>query len=317
MYIQPKKSIAEIEEILDQTSHGTFQLNMVPGESIRQLSTLKIDNPSEVIVNLTQLSSRPTALVHVIDHAALLIRSISFAKSFTGWEPTTHVKYNLVLPPAPELVLEKLKTAIFPAATIDLETLSRCTNAAITSIGIVVGDLATGEIFTWFHVEVPLLGQGMRKQELATVKFWQDIFAKHPEMEDLVTLGTDAVRPTVGQTLIQINAFFDSLGEYKKQLEIFTNGPEFDSTNLDTLYRQHDDVLPWQFRRNESVRTAVLFGRRLLGIDPKYKERPGLYEHFALHDALREFHYVSEIVQAFQTRLGPIEAIKNESVPSQ
>ena len=294
---------------------GVFSLNVPAGWKPEGIvdSDLIIHNPSDVMLRFSKnVDGTERLLIFVHDYGTLLTRMFTYQLNNSVWEVADPVRYDIILPPSPDRVLGRLKTAKFPVVVIDAETLAQSTNASFTSLGAVCGDLATGEVFTWFQTEFPAEGQVRRDVELGTVQWWRKQYRAEPLLEVLEILRTEPAPTDAVDSMVQFTHWFELLGEYKKQVEVFANGPEFDSANLDTFYRQLSSQLPWQFRRNQSVRTMVLLGRRLLQVDPKYKERPGLIEHFSLHDALREFQYSSEIYRLLELKCSPLVVVHSE-----
>lgn len=287
---------------------GMVKLIAEPGWAIDNVHDpeLVIHNQSEVMLKFSKTVGFVELTLHVNDYTTLLTRVFVYRLIDSNWNRYGGCRYEIILPPQPNSVLDRLKTAKLPVVFIDVEAKAQSSNSLMTSVGAVCGDLATGEVFTWFQTELPALYQQHRDVELATCKWWLQVYSEIPLLRDLETLRTESLPSDVAEAILQLNRWFDQLGEFKREVEVFANGPEYDAANLDSLYRQLDSQLPWKFRRNQSVRTMVLMGRKLLGIDPKYKERPGLVEHFALHDALREFQYSSEIYRVLELKCGPI-----------
>ena len=75
---------------------------------------------------------------------------------------------------------------------------------------------------------------------------------------------------------------------------------EFDNVLLADAYDKWGIEQPWQFRGNQSLRTAVWMGRKLLDIDPKYDLQFEGIQHHALHDARHEAKYLLHIMGAFK-----------------
>lgn len=278
---------------------------------------LVVYNESDVVVTILAKGRNHEVVVHINDPKTFLMRRFAYVSDGRGsWCPIQMSEnLSLSIPPYPGRVLEKLKTAKFPVVLIDIESLAQSVNSCMTSIGAVCGDLITGEVFSWFQTAVPNDGQSHRKVDFATVKWWAGQYRDLPILARLEKLRTEPEPKTTIEALLQLTAWFESFADQKRNLEVFCNGPEFDSANLSSLYEHFGSDVPWQFRRNESVRTMVMMGRRLLGIDPKYKDRPGLVEHFALHDALREFQYCSEIYQCLYAKCQPLIVIDPATAP--
>lgn len=177
-------------------------------------------------------------------------------------------------------------------AVIDIETLSRRTNAAIGSIGCVVIDLLERKECAEFYTRVDLDKQPKRDFEAGTIKWW------HDQQELYMAAYNELYDPKLER--LQLSVALQQLGEFlnqqfgDKKIQLFGNGPEFDNVILDNAYEKAGLKTPWHHGGNQSVRTVVLLGRLLLGIDPKYGDFDGI-KHHALHDARHEARYVLDI----------------------
>lgn len=186
-----------------------------------------------------------------------------------------------------------------PVAVLDIETDSQSLNAAISSVGVCIGDLASGEIFKTNQWNIDVRTQPGRVRDHNTVNWWAKIKAETPAIEKITSLVGESL--DVFEFIEQFNALMTECNG----VEVFGNGCEFDNANLITLYAQLGATIPWQFRRNQSMRTAVLFGRQLLKFDPKYGDEEKWYiKHLAIHDAIHEFNYCSAIFREFMSKLG-------------
>lgn len=176
---------------------------------------------------------------------------------------------------------------------MDIETLSTAVNAKIISVGLVVGDLSTGEIENKIQFNIKEDCQPGRITDEATLKFWEDIRTSQSSAawyENTVNKGQ----------WISVEAFLDAIDRFMEpygKLPIFGNGPEFDNAVMANLYESVGRKTPWAYGNNQSVRTMVLLGRRLFDFDPKYDKElsKGLVKHVALDDAILEFKYCSLI----------------------
>lgn len=286
---------------------------MQPGQVIEWLgeASFEVVNQSEVTMALRE----PLGAVDftVRDAATLLIHNYRYRNNGNDWVlDISLASMEVIDADLSDADLANLvASAKLPVAVIDIESESTAVDSLITHVAIVVGDLATGDLIAWMHVEVPRAGQEDRTIDIGTIKWWRKEKEVNPVHYRISRLTTAEKATHVVGTLCQIDEFFEMFGEQKNRIHVFANGPEFDSANLAGLYAKFKHKEPWRHGNNQSVRTMVLMGRQLLGIDPKYTERPGMIPHFALHDALVEFRYCSEIFNAFTAALPPL-ATKTE-----
>lgn len=182
-------------------------------------------------------------------------------------------------------------------AVVDLETLSKGTGAVIASIGVVIVDVGQHMgIVDEFYSRVALK-QG-RQCDADTMAWWDQQKAKNPEA--WVEVFGSGARPSLDYVLEELSGFlgrhFDQVGP----VELMGNGSEFDNVLLADAYKQWGIEQPWQFRGNQSLRTAVWMGRQLLDIDPKYDLQFEGIQHHALHDARHEAKYLLHIMGALK-----------------
>ncbi|AWK83546.1 3'-5' exonuclease [Photobacterium damselae] len=190
-------------------------------------------------------------------------------------------------------------------AVADLETLSRKPNAVIGSIGCVIIDLLERKEVSNFYVRIDLDTQPGRDIESHTVKWWHDQQALYPmAYNELYDSNLSRIRLPIALQMLGkfLNDVFD-----KKKIQLFGNGPEFDNVILANAYDRAGLEVPWHHGGNQSIRTVVLMGRLLLGIDPKYDDFDGI-KHHALHDARHEALYTLDIFSQLDNAI-----LKNES----
>lgn len=190
-------------------------------------------------------------------------------------------------------------------AVVDLETLGKSAGAVIASIGVVIVDVGQRMgIVDEFYSRVAL-SQG-RLREADTLAWWEQQKVKNPEA--WVEVFSSGARPSLHYVLEALAKFlgrhFDQVGP----VELMGNGSEFDNVLLADAYDKWGIEQPWQFRGNQSLRTAVWMGRKLLDIDPKYDLQFDGIQHHALHDARHEAKYLLHIMGAFK------KAISGEAV---
>jgi hypothetical protein len=181
----------------------------------------------------------------------------------------------------------------------DIETKDTLQTAVILSIGAVVVDTETLTIGEAFNC---VMGENQpgrtvsestmawwEKQRNENFEAWEEVFKpfNDGELKD----GLELFGEWIEQTGI-------------KRPQVFGNGPEFDNMILEHAFKTELGCsAPWDFGSNQSIRTAVLFGRELLDIDPK-KDLPfeGV-QHRALDDARHEAKILIEVLKAFKGAL--------------
>ena len=134
----------------------------------------------------------------------------------------------------------------------------------------------------------------------STMMFWEKQKTESPEAyNELFSPEKDNERVSLSEALHQTSKYIDENTPKNTKPQVMGNGPEFDNVILSHAYEQLGITQPWKFSGNQSLRTACLFGRLFLGIDPKYTlERSGPLHH-ALHDAIHETQYLLEITNLF------------------
>lgn len=184
-------------------------------------------------------------------------------------------------------------------AVVDIETASRKPNAAILSVGCVIVNVLEQVEVGRFYSRCDMDDQIARDQDNETLDWWEKVKADNPESyEEAFSL--DLERSPLAMVLTGLDAFFAChFGEAKRQ--VMGNGPEFDNVILGDACKQLGIEQPWHYGGNQSLRTAVLMGRLLLGIDPKYDLPKNPHPHHALYDAIHEADYLMAVFAAFQS----------------
>ena len=182
-------------------------------------------------------------------------------------------------------------------AVVDLETLGKSAGSVIASIGVVIVDVGQRMgIVDEFYSRVAL-SQG-RQRDAGTLDWWEQQKVKNPEA--WVEVFSSGDRPSLPYLLEALSSFLDSHFGQVGPVELMGNGSEFDNVLLADAYEQWGIAQPWQFQGNQSLRTAVWMGRKLLDIDPKYDLQFEGIQHHALHDARHEAKYLLHIMGAFK-----------------
>ena len=192
------------------------------------------------------------------------------------------------------------------AGVLDIETGSLRNNAHIFTIGLVIGNLVTGDILAESYYRINGTGQEDRIKDHDTLEvFWKDSSLVSPEAQREI-FDEDQPRMSLAEALLRLNADINDFKEKHdvKHINITGNGSEFDNAIITEAYRDLGIELPWKYGDNQSLRTIVWMGRLLLGIDPKYTiEFEGILHH-ALHDSRHEFKTASIIVRELLDAIG-------------
>jgi len=181
--------------------------------------------------------------------------------------------------------------------TVDVETLGKASNAKIATIGAAVADVFSGEILGKFYVRCDLV-QPERSINLEVTQWWNDKKETDAVAYDEV-FGSQSNRLPLHEALDLLSQFITAHYPNGARPQVMGNGSEFDNVILVDAYEQFGIVPPWDFGANQSLRTVVLMGRALLGIDPKYNLVFDGIKHHALDDAIHEALYLIEIFTAF------------------
>lgn len=205
--------------------------------------------------------------------------------------------------------LEYLKTVkSSPVIHItDIETGAKGPDAHIFSAAVVTVDIYQRRILNQTYMLISDEGQENRIKDAidqpdSTMAFWERQKEESPEAyAELFSPAQNDERLSLPEALHQIAYYIKENTPEGTKAQVMGNGPEFDNVILSHAYEESGIEQPWQFRGNQSLRTACLLGRLLLGIDPKYTlERKGPLHH-ALYDALHEAEYFIEITSALIT----------------
>lgn len=187
-------------------------------------------------------------------------------------------------------------------AVVDIETASRKPSAAILSVGCVVVDVLQGVEVARFYSRCDMDSQLGRDQDMDTLDWWDNVRKDHPEAYD-EAFCIEIERSPLDMVLTGLDCFLAChFGDDKRQ--VMGNGPEFDNVILAHAYEQLGLKQPWHYGGNQSLRTVVLMGRLLLGIDPKYDLEFEGVRHHALYDALHEARYLLAVFGALLSAIG-------------
>lgn len=183
-----------------------------------------------------------------------------------------------------------------PQIMLDLETLGTTADAVIMSIGAVRFDLDSDEIEDeafYASVSVDSNLQFKRRIQEDTLIWWlkQSSAAQRVFHEGKQTLGS------------ALDEFADWLGP--GQVQIWSNGADFDIPMMAHAYRQHSMDVPWEFWNSRCFRTYKnLPGAKNVKVD----QSTGV-AHNALVDAMHQAKHLQAIHAALFTTV-PTEAAR-------
>jgi hypothetical protein len=172
---------------------------------------------------------------------------------------------------------------------IDIETLGKKPGCSVLSIGVVVFDLQSDEIYDQLYVEINRASsrEFRLKEDRDTLEWWskqgeeaQALLARCNTLDNSETMA-DA-----------INLLTNFLS--KHSYDIWANSPSFDLAILAHLYDLLFIDVPWPFYKERDCRTIVALGREF-GIHAKKDVPFEGVAHNALDDALHQAKYVSVI----------------------
>lgn len=178
----------------------------------------------------------------------------------------------------------------YPVLVVDLETLATTADSAVTEIGAVFGDLLENRIVSSFFRVVSSDSQPSRKTSMDTVMWHEDNIADNAILRhvSLNNVGVSAM-----SAFADLHRFISALRKKYPNLQVITNGPEFDAAACQSMYDQLGKQFPWDFRSNQSLRTlnwlTTEFGAKSDELISFQKNQQTL-NHNALFDAWKEFH---------------------------
>jgi exodeoxyribonuclease VIII len=125
--------------------------------------------------------------------------------------------------------------------------------------------------------------------DASTIQWWmeQDSSAKH--------IFNRPEQLPINIVLQRFTKWFQDNQTVRGTLPMFGNGPRFDNCILGNAYERSELDTPWQHKQDVDVRTMVLLGKDILGIDPKRSIEFKGVRHNALHDAIHQAKIISEI----------------------
>lgn len=178
----------------------------------------------------------------------------------------------------------------------DLESSSTAHNAQIRSIAIVTVDLYQRKILDHLYMTVSLEQQRDRAVDEDTMAFWAKQEIESPEAyAELFDPANKSKQIQLDEALHQVRYYLEENTPKDTRCQLVGNGSEFDNVILANAFDDLAIEKPWPFRGNQSLRTAVLFGQLIAGIDPRYDVEFKGFRHHALHDATHEAECLLEV----------------------
>ena len=171
--------------------------------------------------------------------------------------------------------------------TVDIETLGLNPDAIVLSIGAVRWTLKGG-IIGKFHEALHLGAQKGRTLTPETIQFWID----QPR-----NFGLDNTHRYLPSTSLQHLREFICLYWTSKKSTIWAQGPQFDITILEHMYKEQELPIPWEYNSVRDVRT-------LWKLFPYKSDVPNAHKHNALEDARTEALNTINILRSLQSALG-------------
>lgn len=173
---------------------------------------------------------------------------------------------------------------------VDIETLGTDLASVILSIGAVRFDIETLELSESLKFECLLDAQVQTNAGLScnldTIFWW-------------LRQG-EAARITLFGEAAQSNAMHpaDALEEFANFCEgasyLWSNGPTFDSSLLREAFKRFEVVWPFKYNADRDVRTVMTIAQAAGWDGPNENVYQHLVAHHALHDAIRQAHYVCD-----------------------
>lgn len=168
---------------------------------------------------------------------------------------------------------------------LDIETLGTGPSAIVTSIGAVFFDPQSSQVGAEFYRELNFQDQidlG-RVPTQSTIEFW---FGQ-PKEAQAAFLREGKV--STHQALRELRSFVKDNSDYDR-CKPWGNGPSFDLTILESLFKDCQVMHPWHFRNVRCLRTFKEYNATKQALSAK---REGVYHH-ALDDCKHQIKIITE-----------------------
>lgn len=203
------------------------------------------------------------------------------------------------------------KPAPTHAAVIDWETLSTRSNAVLPSVGVVFGNLDTGEIIDTLHITMDVQSQIDAGYHVSadTLAFWimQDQHAR----TYLNRILSDKFKH--GSRQDGFRQLFNFLSNLPRNTRIFGNGPTFDLAICIEEWKQCG--LPWEFWNERCVRSWIDLCDLAIGGKVKDKVPFEGVKHHPVDDAKHEFKQMHAVLSRMQAMARPTVTINASELP--
>lgn len=169
---------------------------------------------------------------------------------------------------------------------IDLETMGTKVGSAVTCIGAVAFDEATGEELEFFHERISLesaVRTGLTMDPSTVVWWMQQCDAARVEC-----IAPDDAPHALVDTLEAFRTFLSHFSAYK----VWGNSAAFDLGLLGAAYRAAETFQPWSYRAEMCYRT--LKNLRPDVVAPAFEGT----QHNALHDARHQAKHLVQLLKA-------------------
>jgi len=182
---------------------------------------------------------------------------------------------------------------------IDIETLSTKPGAVVLTIGAVIFDPESEELGQTFSIRLPAQEQIERGAlvDIQTIRWWMD-----QSMEARQAAFEGPCADSVAQGLGKFSRFLKKIPAEK--LRLWSNGPAFDSAQLQILYRRFHDGLgdenAWPVRYNADRDCRTIFD--LAYPDEAIPVSDKRVAHNALDDAIWQAMAVQTCVRKLRGR---------------
>lgn len=194
--------------------------------------------------------------------------------------------------PTPEWLEKKKLSHVIHVC--DIETFDTAPTSKVASLALVTVDLLKLEITDHLYVTISCDDQIDRTLSKSTVEFWQKQKEESPEAWAEI-FDNKGKMISLEDALEQVQLYIDENTPTGTRAQVMGNGSEFDNVILTHCFEQFDIKVPWSFRGNQSLRTVVLLGQLIAGVDPRDELEFKGHRHHALHDAQHEAECLIEV----------------------
>lgn len=197
----------------------------------------------------------------------------------------------------------------------DIETFDTKETAKVASLSLVTVDLLKLEVTDHLYATIRCDEQHDRTMSKSTIEFWRKQKEESPEAwAELFDNPSKMI--SLEDALKQVQYYIEEKTPTGTIAQVMGNGSEFDNVVLTNCFEQFDMDVPWCFRGNQSLRTAVLLGQLIAGADPRRDVEFKGTRHHALHDARHEAECLIEIFKVLSNSHVGIEQKQQDTLHS-